>query len=118
MKDIERLYSRTTLVCQLVGVLFLSVFGYLTVADERTAPQEQASALAVPEQEARVVSAVLVTHCNRALALVFADEHGGLHWTDIEGRSVAEVMTILGAVPADKVKQIQVPCGSKDGFVL
>lgn len=85
-----------------------------------TAPQEQASALAVPEpeQSTLITGAVVVTHCNLIIGLVLIDAEGKPHPVQLEGRSRQDVQLILNAVPAAGVVGVRVQCGSKDGTPL
>lgn len=96
--------------------VFASLLAFLAlsaVAGTPTAPQEQASELAMPEQSSFVTSAVVITHCNLVVGLVLVDNEGLTHPVHLEGRSRQDVQLILDSVPAANVVAVQVQCDGK-----
>lgn len=87
-----------------------------------TAPQEQASNLAVPQPaEASPSSVMAVVYCNKLSALAVIDSEGTIHPVNLEGLKSGDVMKIMQLVPADRVKSANMGCSadpSKDTTVL
>lgn len=79
-------------------------------------PQAQASAMAVPEPGPEYVSALLVVHCRKVEALVLIDSHGEQHPYHGKEATLAQVLTMLSPVPADKVTQVTVTCPGELGL--
>lgn len=80
-----------------------------------TAPQEQASNLAVPEVTTKPVprSIVLIATCGRLVGVFVVDSYGDVHPVDLARVSKQQLqLDILKLVPADKVLQATVPCVS------
>ena len=72
--------------------------------------QSQASAMAVPDPGVQFVSAVLVVHCRNVEALILVDSSGAQHPYHGKEATLAQVLTILSPVPADKVTQVTITC--------
>lgn len=76
-----------------------------------TAPQAQASALAVPSPEpAQPSSVISVVQCNKLVALAVVDVESKIHPVNLEGLSGGDAMKIMQTVPADRVIAINVGC--------
>lgn len=81
-------------------------------AQPRTAPQEQASALAVPEVITTMEGAVAVATCNKLIAVVLVDGLGRLHPVeDIDRKSPLDVQLILAPVARNSIR-VNVPCNA------
>lgn len=64
-----------------------------------TAPQEQASELAVPSpQAAPPASLVVVTRCNQIVGIVAADTEGNLHPLSLEGLGDGKLKSIISRI--------------------
>lgn len=87
-----------------------------------TAPQEQASNLAVPQPaEAAPSSVMAVIYCNKISGLAVIDTEGTIHPVSLEGMKPADVLKIMQSVPADRVKAANMGCPgnpAKDTTVL
>jgi len=94
----------------------------ITVPPNFTAPQEQASALAVPAPSAAKPSSIMaIIYCNKISGLAVIDTEGTIHPVSIEGLSKSDVLKIMQTVPADRVKAANMGCPndvSKDTTVL
>lgn len=75
-----------------------------------TAPQEQASALAVPAQS-ELKTVVAIVQCNTVIGLLAVDETGEVH--PARFTSKAEVEAIQAAVPSDHNFSLNVGCPGK-----
>lgn len=108
--------KRLTLIAALVGL------GLLEIASAQTAPQEQASNLAVPPVKAADPSSVMaIVFCNKISGLAVIDTEGTIHPITLEGLKSADVIKIMQSVPADRVKSANMGCPgnpSKDTTVL
>jgi hypothetical protein len=106
---------------KLVLGIALSVLA-LDFAAAGTAPQEQASSLAVPQTAEPAASSVLaVVLCNDIVGMVVVDAIGGLHPVPLTGMTKQSADAVLHLVPADRAISINVGCpsdGSKDTTVL
>lgn len=78
--------------------------------------QAQASSLAVPEPGPVYVSALLVVHCRKVEALVLIDDKGEQHPYHGKEATLAQVLTMLSPVPADKVTQVTIACPGELGL--
>lgn len=87
-----------------------------------TAPQEQASALAVPQPVTPVPASVLaVVFCNSVVGLVVIDDTGTVHPVPLKGITKENVNSVLALVPSEKVIAMNLGCPgnrSKDTTVL
>lgn len=94
----------------------------IKVPPEFTAPQEQASELAVPQTpEAAPSSIMAIVYCNKISGLAVIDKEGTIHLVGLEGLSKSDVIKIMQSVPADRVKAANLGCPgnpSKDTTVL
>lgn len=63
------------------------------------APQEQASALAIPAAGPTPQSVVVVTVCNQIVGMVAADSEGAIHALNIEGLGDAKLKSIIAQFP-------------------
>lgn len=99
----------------IVVAVAIASFAY---ADERTAPQEQASALAVPEVVSTMTGAIAFVTCNKMFALYLIDSLGEIHTVPMEGMTDLKLKVLLSTLNADKVHALILPCGVKDGTPL
>lgn len=87
-----------------------------------TAPQEQASALAVPQPVGSApASALAVLFCNSMVGLVIIDDTGTVHPVPLKGMTKESVARLLALVPSEKVIGLNLGCPSspsKDTTVL
>lgn len=94
----------------------------ITVPPAFTAPQAQASNLAVPVPgEPDPSSVIAVVLCNKIVGLAVVDTEGTVHPMNLEGFSGADVMKIMQQVPAGRVTSFNTGCPgnpSKDTTVL
>ena len=108
------------IVAALVVTLVISVAKAGT--PNYTAPQEQASALAVPQPAAPTPASVLVVvFCNSVVGLVVIDDTGTVHPVPLKGMTKESVNSVLALVPSEKVIAMNVGCPaspSKDVTVL
>lgn len=105
------------------SVIILAVLlAFSTLASAQTAPQEQASNLAVPPVKAAEPSSVMaIVYCNKISGLAVIDTEGTIHPIVLEGLKSADVIKIMESVPADRVKSANMGCPSdpsKDTTVL
>lgn len=116
-----------------VAFAFITVLAGLSAAQgSDIPPQAQASSLAVPDPTLKFtenspvlielpapryfVSALLVVHCRKVEALVMIDDKGEQHPYHGKEATLAQVMTILSTVSADKVAQVTVTCPGELGL--
>lgn len=84
----------------------------ITVPPAFTAPQEQASELALPAEAAFVPSsAVVVTACNNVRAVIVTDTAGGVHTEQFKNRNA--LSTFLRTFDAVRVWQVDLGCDLK-----
>jgi hypothetical protein len=111
----------------ILAIIAMSVSGAfatppITVPPDFTAPQEQASNLAVPSVAAPDASSVMaVVLCNKIVGLAVVDVEGTVHAMNLEGLNGADVMKIMQQVPAGRVTSFNAGCPgnpSKDTTVL
>jgi hypothetical protein len=87
-----------------IGVLLAEAFAWKVMSAEPVtpayvAPQEQASALAIPSQTmSPPVSIVVVTVCNQIVGVVASDSDGNVHPLNIEGLSDARLKLIIARI--------------------
>ena len=97
-----------------IGVAAFGTFAALALmslsALAQVPEQAQASALAVPGEEARkpYTSAILVTQCKQAVAAVLVDRQGNLHPLHMKDSTQAILLTQLSQ--AETVTEIEVAC--------
>jgi hypothetical protein len=84
------------------------------VAYAQVPEQAQASALAVPGEEAQkaAVGALVVVQCKQAVAVVLIDSAGALHPLHGASLTATQLTTLLEQIPADNVTEIEVTCHS------
>lgn len=110
----------------LMIVMAMAVTLFISIAKagtpNYTAPQEQASALAVPQPAAAAPASVLVVvFCNAVVGLVVIDDTGTVHPVPLKGITKETVNGVLALVPAEKVIAMNIGCPankSKDTTVL
>lgn len=108
---------RTMLPAFAAILIFSTAMGVAQEHDATNLPaQAQASAMAVPEPAPSYVSALLVVHCRKVEALVLIDEHGEQHPYHGKEATLAQVLTMLSPVPADKVTQVTITCPGELGL--
>lgn len=111
------------------GAWTITKDGAVPISDSRihvppvfTAPQEQASNLAVPQPgQASLVSVMTVILCNNVIWLGGIDAEGVMHPVNLDGAGREQVMKVMQLVPADHVIGVNVGCptdASKDTTVL
>lgn len=105
---------------KLVVLLLLSVGALLaTTVQAQTAPQEQASNLAVPDQQTQPKTVVAIILCNTVTGLLVVDDSGEVHPTRFTSKE--EVKKLQALVPADHNFALNLGCPgnpSKDTTVL
>lgn len=104
----------------IVGLLILVALfvGGVVKGADGVAPQELASATAVPEVVSTMTGAVTVIMCKNMVALYLIDSLGGIHWVPMEGMTDQKIKILLSTLDADAVHAITIPCGIKDGTPL
>ena len=95
--------------------LLLVIFGSaLAFGIPPTAPQGQASVLAVPPQAAPVpASVILVVLCNNVIGIIVTDDRGTNHGIPMKGIDKQKADRITQSVPADHVLEVDVGCPGK-----
>lgn len=107
---------------KLIQVLAFGLFfGLLAWSASRaqTAPQEQASNLAVPDQQSQPKTVVAIILCNTVTGLLIVDDSGEVHPTRFTSKE--EVKKLQALVPADHNFALNLGCPgnvSKDTTVL
>jgi hypothetical protein len=83
-----------------------------------TPSQAQASELAVPEPSQKITNIITVIQCRQLIAMIMVDEHGEVHWINIEGMTPAQSLIVAQRVTADHVHAITVGCASPSDAVI
>lgn len=109
------------LVATLIFGSVLAATPPITVPPNFTAPQEQASNLAVPQPGPAPASELAVVYCNQMVGLVVIDDTGAVHPVSLKGATKESITAVLALVPSSKVVAMNLGCPgdpSKNSTVL
>ena len=106
------------IVAFVTGFLFAAILSMTQRACAETPPQAQASELAVPESSQKITNIITVIQCRQLIAMMMVDEHGEVHWINIEGMTPAQSLIVAQRVTADHVHAITVGCASPSDAVI
>lgn len=103
----------------IAAIIVMSIGSMIATAYSQTTPQEQASALAVPDQRPQPKTVVAVVLCNTVAGLLVVDDSGEVHPSRFTSKE--DVKRLQATVPADHNFALNLGCpgnASKDTTVL
>lgn len=93
-------------------VILIAIASLVTMCAYGAVPEKaQASSLAVPAQkDPKYASAIVVTQCRQAIAVLFVDKEGKVYPQHFKDLSFEQLLQKLTDAPADKVTEVSLAC--------